>query len=443
MRFSQRSPGARTIPITPSFTPKPLYHSKDDPVPLPPVTLAEDASFEVVVKIQETCNLDCDYCYMYNVGNELYKQVPGTAPADLFVAVADFVVHEFKERNPKYASIILHGGEPMLIPPRRFDERMTKLTERLRLALKPEQLSRIRFQMQSNATLVSDAWLEQIRKWKIFLGISLDGPQAVHDGRRKQRRGGGSHERVMEGIRRVQNAIGEGKLPQAGLGLLCVVTPEADGAEVYRYFRREVKVKGFDFLLPFHNWVQHREEVVAGTGRFLLGAFREWVQEADRVNVRVFRELVTSLLRQLPRHNPNDIQKLSHFIAIVESDGTFMPEESLRSTYPLRYGNYSIYQHRIADLLKEPLFHAAAWANGLVSSECNDCALVEHCASGSRLTRIGMRYAGSEHALRKSVYCPTLIDLFVEASAFLKKAHCVPLWAEDDELSLALRQYTT
>ncbi len=46
--------------------------------------------------------------------------------------------------------------------------------------------------LQTNGTLLTDAWCLFLKKHNFMVGISLDGPQAIHDRCRRDRKGGGS-----------------------------------------------------------------------------------------------------------------------------------------------------------------------------------------------------------------------------------------------------------
>jgi len=69
--------------------------------------------------------------------------------------------------------------------------------------LAPSNLT-IRHSFQTNGTLISDAWCELIKKWKLNIGISIDGPRELHDLYRKHRNGTGSFDRTYEGLRKLQ-----------------------------------------------------------------------------------------------------------------------------------------------------------------------------------------------------------------------------------------------
>ena len=58
--------------------------------------------------------------------------------------------------------------------------------------------------LQTNGTLLTDEWCLFLKKHDFMVGISLDGPQAIHDRYRRDRKGNGSFEKAMQGLRLLQ-----------------------------------------------------------------------------------------------------------------------------------------------------------------------------------------------------------------------------------------------
>jgi len=92
-------------------------------------------------------------------------------------------------------SIVWHAGEPLAVPISFYQEAFQAIDE-LSLSRK-----RICHSIQTNGTLINDGWCEFIKNHDIRIGLSIDGPELVHDAHRKDRRGQGTHARVMEGVR--------------------------------------------------------------------------------------------------------------------------------------------------------------------------------------------------------------------------------------------------
>ncbi|MDH3604305.1 MAG: GRRM system radical SAM/SPASM domain protein [Candidatus Tectomicrobia bacterium] len=62
----------------------------------------------------------------------------------------------------------------------------------------------MRHAIQTNATLLNQAWCDFIKAHDIKIGISLDGPAFIHDAHRKTRSGKGTHARTLQGMALLQ-----------------------------------------------------------------------------------------------------------------------------------------------------------------------------------------------------------------------------------------------
>jgi uncharacterized protein len=78
-------------------------------------------SLSLVLKITERCNLNCSYCYYFNGLDQSYKDKPAVMSKNTLAKVIDFLLQGIKELEVDSLSIILHGGEPLLIPKLYFD----------------------------------------------------------------------------------------------------------------------------------------------------------------------------------------------------------------------------------------------------------------------------------------------------------------------------------
>src|SRR4051812_37419704 len=138
----------------------------------------------VVLKIAQRCNLNCTYCYVYNRGDDSWK----SRPAIVSNAVVEMLGTRIAEQSSTYGLdkfvVEFHGGEPLLLGKRRFDD----LAVRLRRASAGVQLV---YKLQTNGLLMDEDWLEVFARHQVSFGISLDGPPVLADRFRVMRRGGG------------------------------------------------------------------------------------------------------------------------------------------------------------------------------------------------------------------------------------------------------------
>jgi uncharacterized protein len=96
-------------------------------------------------------------------------------------------------------TLLWHAGEPMVLPAS-FYEQATLALERCNVSGFEVTQS-----FQTNATLVNEAWCEFIRRRSVQVGVSVDGPDFLNDRHRVTRKGGGTLENVVRGMRMLRD----------------------------------------------------------------------------------------------------------------------------------------------------------------------------------------------------------------------------------------------
>jgi len=145
----------------------------------------------LIIQPTPFCNINCDYCYLpdRNLTNRLTRDIFRNLIEQVFTS--GLVQQQL--------SLVWHAGEPLVLPPSYYADLLTAFDE-LRISR-----DRVRQSIQTNGTLLSDAWCEFILREGINLGVSLDGPAFLHDRHRRDRGGKGTHERTLAGITRLRN----------------------------------------------------------------------------------------------------------------------------------------------------------------------------------------------------------------------------------------------
>ncbi|MFZ5789924.1 MAG: anaerobic sulfatase maturase [Pseudomonadota bacterium] len=156
---------------------------------------SEPFPFHVVAKpIGPRCNLDCTYCY-YLEKERLYPQERKFRMED--AVLERFIRDYIASRDAAGASEIWftwQGGEPTLLGIEYF-ARIVALQEKHRPARKA-----VRNAIQTNGTLLTEEWARFLRRHGFLVGLSIDGPPPVHDGNRRDRRGGPTSGRVAAAL---------------------------------------------------------------------------------------------------------------------------------------------------------------------------------------------------------------------------------------------------
>ena len=173
---------------------------------------------EIIIQSTPYCNLNCKYCYLPNRDDR-----SRTNP----ILLADVLryLHLSGYASPKM-DIIWHAGEPLAAGLRFYKETM----EHVSAANLPYSVIH---NIQTNATLINDNWCSFFKDHDFKIGVSLDGPEFIHDHNRVFRSGKGSFALTMRGIQLLQSY---GINPH----LIAVVTSKSlnYADEIYDFFEK-------------------------------------------------------------------------------------------------------------------------------------------------------------------------------------------------------------
>jgi uncharacterized protein len=163
----------------------------------------------VIMQPTTLCNLDCEYCYLPQRALDR-PMAPEVADA---VAAS---VNEWAAVAERF-SVVWHGGEPMAAGRERLGRLMVPFAG-------------VEHHLQTNATLIDDAWCAFFAEHDVRLGVSIDGP-APRTAQRIDRGGRAAYDRIRRGIDTLR-AHG------IRFAALCVVSDPGPGlaGELYQFF---------------------------------------------------------------------------------------------------------------------------------------------------------------------------------------------------------------
>ena len=224
------------------------------------------------------CNLDCSYCY-YLDKKELY---PGSRFRMGDAVLESFVSQYIGAQQVPQVTFAWQGGEPTLMGLEFFE----KAVAYQRKHAQPGK--RIVNTLQTNGTLLDDAWGAFLAENDFLVGISIDGPRRMHDRYRVDAGGQPTFDAVWRGLALLRQH-------DVAFNVLTTVHPANQDAplKVYRFLRDEVGARHLQFI-PI---VEH-PDVAAATkrsvsadayGKFLIEIFDEWVhRDVGEVYVQMF-----------------------------------------------------------------------------------------------------------------------------------------------------------
>ena len=251
--------------------------------------------FHVLAKpIGPICNLDCKYCF-YLEKESLYPNVDKWAmPADV---LESYIRQYIEAHDTPMVNFAWQGGEPTLLGVDYF----RKLVEIQKRYANGKQIQNA---FQTNGVLLNDAWAELFKESGFLIGLSIDGPRALHDTYRVDKGGQPTFDKVMRGME---------VLKRHGIEFNTLTTVHRGNAdqplEVYRFLRDNgsgfmqfipiveriaghTTAEGLQLISPkFHDparvapWSVEPKQF----GRFLCAIFDEWVRkDVGRVFVQLF-----------------------------------------------------------------------------------------------------------------------------------------------------------
>ena len=279
------------------------------------------------------CNLDCKYCF-YSSKKELYSEED--------FKMSDRVLEEYicqyigANENPE-VTFAWQGGEPTLmgidffIKAIHFQEKYKKPGMQIFNTI------------QTNGTLLDEAWCEFFRENNFLVGISIDGPQEFHDFYRKDKKGNSTFNRVIHGLKLMQ---------RHGVDFNILATVNRVNAdhplEVYRFFKDQIKAKYIQFIpiVEVENTNSKEEFKVSDEsvlpeqyGKFLSTIFDEWVKhDVGIIFVQIFDAALASWVNypqsvclfaptcgtaSIIEHN-GDIYSCDHFVDLDHLLGNIM-----------------------------------------------------------------------------------------------------------------------
>ncbi len=265
-----------------------------------------------VKPVGAACNLDCTYCYYLSKEELLEQKTKRIQDEVLERFVADYIEGQDAPEIP----FTWHGGEATLmgLP---FFRRVVELQKK---HCPPGRT--IANDLQTNGTLLDDAWCAFLAENSFLVGLSIDGPRELHDAYRPTKRGGSSFDKVVEAARRL-------KAHGVPFSALTVVNRKnaAHPLEVYRFLRDElgtaymqfipcVEPKPFETVAPGHlsagqlapagsprarpghpmsivtDWSVDPDE----WGSFLAAVFDEWAaNDRGKVKVNLFESMFAQM----------------------------------------------------------------------------------------------------------------------------------------------------
>ncbi len=320
----------------------------------------------VVMQPTTLCNLACTYCYL---PERAYNH---RMPVAVARATAD-AVNPWAATHPDFC-VVWHGGEPLATGRAALGELMAPFTG-------------VEHHVQTNATLINDAWCELFAEYGVSVSISVDGPQA-RNAHRVDRGQTPVYKRIMKGVA----ALRRHRIP---FSVLCVVSAPRPGlaTELYDYFLG----LGCDVLgisIEEHEGVNERSNDLddSAVREFWAELVAAWRREPS-IRVREIEHGLGYARAVLAGTEDEVLPRRIDPMPMVAADGrVFLLSPELAGFHDPRFGDFSsgtVTQTPLAEILREAV-PSAPWVAEYLTG-------VEACRRGCEY----FGFCGGAHAANR------------------------------------------
>lgn len=363
---------------------------------------------EFIVKVHARCDLSCDYCYIYEMADQSWRDQPRRMPENIVEQAAERIGDHARNHGLRNITLILHGGEPLLAG----HELIWRIVTLTRKACGPQV--QVAARVQTNGVRLDESYLDLFSELGVKVGVSMDGNAAAHDRHRRFASGRGSYAAVSAGLHR----LSEQRYRHLFGGLLCTVDLRNDPVATYEALA-SFNPPRIDFLLPHGTWdtpppgrVPDPEQTPYGD--WLIKAFDRWYRE-PQTGVRLFEELMQLLLTGASSGEAVGLAPAR--MVVIETDGSIEQVDSLKAAYHgAAQTGLHVTRDALDDALRLPGIAARQMGVRALAAKCRTCPICKVCGGG----QYPHRYQSGSGFANPSVYCPDLMRLIYHVASTIK-----------------------
>ncbi len=316
------------------------------------------------------CNLGCHYCF-YVCKDEVFD---GSGPHRMSEDILEEVTRQAIRDSGPTVTFCWQGGEPTLMGVD-FYRRAVELQKRY---ARPGKV--VENALQTNGWVINDEWAEFLRKNDFLVGLSLDGPDSVHDKYRRTRNGRPTHEGVVGAAKLLLDA-------GVATNALVVITEHSaqHGREIYEYLR-ELEFKFMQFIpcLPIPEDAPAdgpRPASPKSFAKFMIDTFDCWREDFrdgwPTVSIRHLETLFSSCVGGPPLECTLS-ETCGDYVVVEHNGDVFSCDFYVEPEW--RLGN--VMEGSLVKMLNSERQNEFGRRKQLVQEECHSCRWLSRCRGG-------------------------------------------------------------
>lgn len=361
--------------------------------------MANAASINLfLIKVAARCNINCTYCYEYNLSDQSWKSKPPRMARETLCQTIYRMKEHIVEHKIKKITVVFHGGEPLLAGKDFFEFAVPYINSEL------QELCSIAFAMQTNGILIDNSWIALFKSLKVNIGLSIDGYKELNDKYRLDLKGRSTYEGVEKALKLMSTKETEDIMG----GTLCVMQPDSDPVELFKWFLSWGRSK-VDFLFPHHNHLNkpkqnYNPDHGYGYGLWLTKIFDYWWEnDLSHTKIRIFEDIFHLLIG-----GKNSVESLGLApikLVVIQTDGGYEAVDSLKSSFEGAVcTKLNVFEHPVNDIFKHELIGSRLDKFSNLSKTCQECRVVKVCGGGY----LPHRFHPDLKFLAPTIYCRDL-----------------------------------
>lgn len=333
----------------------------------------------VLLKVASRCNINCSYCYVYNMGDTGWKNLPRQISYETIDDVTR-VLSDLSDKQNRPFAVVLHGGEPLLLG-------FTKL-EYLIFSLRDALPDECAISLQTNGILINQRILDLCANTRTTISVSLDGPPEIHDKNRVGHTGEGTYDKVLRGLKLLCD---HREAENLFTGLLAVIDPESNPVEIYNFFKK-LNPPSVDFIYRDgnHSHLPYKKQSLQSTeyGQWMTRLLDVYLADPSPIKIRILDDLIKLMLGG--RGTKDGVGLTNYGVLIVDTDGIITKNDTLKSSFDGAdrfISNWSVQTSDLADILRSDDFREYHQSQRPSSKMCLACPELSICGGGMALHR--------------------------------------------------------
>jgi len=350
------------------------------------------------------CNMACTYCF-YLEKSELFSE---TKVHRMNEEMLEETVKQVLSQGERDISFGWQGGEPTLMGLPFFEKAVD-------LQQKYGRGHSVGNGLQTNGLLITEEWAEFLAEYKFLIGISLDGPEHIHNKYRRLRNGKGSWSRIVD---KAKLLLDRGVATNA---LTVINDCSVDYAEEIYSFHKSLGLNYMQFIpcleLNPNNPSQAAPFSVSPEkyGKFLCKVFDLWLADFDgdvaTTSIRFFDSLF-HIYVDLPPPECTLLRECGVYVVIEHNGDVYACDFFVDPEW--RLGN--IMENRLIDMLNSSKQTQFGQQKSALPQDCKKCPWLRTCRGGCTKDRI---HSPSNKEL--NFFCSSYKMFFKHADRHFKK----------------------